>query len=184
MEEDESGSSSSGAEEKTECASTAEPEFVTDEQINKLAAKALKAELKGITAKFLRLTEELVHARKVRAYYQNKAKSANQAQSANQKKQEKEKKSEKEMEKHVLLTRTDVAGNSRPLLQSRQIENNSSLYGGRKDEKKKKDKKMETHDGDGQRVRYFADDDRYSLKQMVNDIQFYQYIIQLHIFNM
>ncbi|XP_034478011.1 CWF19-like protein 2 homolog [Drosophila innubila] len=167
MEEDkdESGTSSSGAEEKTERASSAEPEFVTDEQINKLAAKALKAELKGITAKFLRLTEELVYARKVRAYYQNKAKTANQAQSANQKEQQKEKISEKEMEKHVLLTRMDAAGNSRPLLQSRQIDN-SSLYGGRKGEKKKKDKKMETHDGDGQRVRYFADDDRYNLKEM------------------
>lgn len=56
----------------------------------------------------------------------------------------------------VILTRTDVQGRSQPVrLQSEYGESSSH----------KRKHKVDTHQ-DGQRVRYFADDDKYSLKQM------------------
>ncbi|CAH1159337.1 unnamed protein product [Phaedon cochleariae] len=59
-------------------------------------------------------------------------------------------------EEEVILTHTDSKGKSQPVrLQSDY--NEPSVH--------KKKKKVETHK-DGERIRYFADDDKYSLKQM------------------
>ncbi|XP_023015868.2 CWF19-like protein 2 homolog [Leptinotarsa decemlineata] len=60
-------------------------------------------------------------------------------------------------EEHVILTHTDSQGRSQPLTLQAEYEELSS--------KKGKKKRVETHEG-GQRVRYFSNDDKYSLKQM------------------
>lgn len=61
----------------------------------------------------------------------------------------------------VLLTRTDSKGYSRP------VELTGESSGGGKNKKRK----VETHAG-GERVRYFADDDKYNLKQMFENEKF------------
>ncbi|XP_018579736.1 CWF19-like protein 2 homolog [Anoplophora glabripennis] len=66
-------------------------------------------------------------------------------------------KSSKIQEEEILLTHTDSQGRSQPLKQQSEYGESSGSH--------KRKKKVETH-RDGQRVRYFADDDKYSLKQM------------------
>lgn len=58
-------------------------------------------------------------------------------------------------EDNVLLTHTDSKGYSRPVKQQRDFDEPTH----------KRAKKVQTHQ-DGERMRYFADDDKYSLKQM------------------
>lgn len=64
----------------------------------------------------------------------------------------------KQKEEFVLLTRTSSKGYSYPVKQVQSDKN---------DGKKKKREKVLTHE-DGKRVRYFDDDDKYSLKSMVS----------------
>lgn len=64
----------------------------------------------------------------------------------------------KQKEEFVLLTRTSSKGYSYPVKQA-QVDKN--------DGKRKKREKVLTHE-DGKRVRYFDDDDKYSLKSMVS----------------
>lgn len=67
------------------------------------------------------------------------------------------------VEEEVILTQTDHRGMSKPLqLQSEFGESSKS----------KKKKRTETHK-DSQRVRYFADDDKYSLKQMFENEKYH-----------
>jgi len=63
-----------------------------------------------------------------------------------------------EEEQTVILTRTDSRGFVRPLQQFGQ---HAEPEGGRR-----RKQKMETHAG-GKRMRYFADDDKYSLRDLV-----------------
>lgn len=63
-----------------------------------------------------------------------------------------------EEEETVILTRTDSRGFVRPLQQFGQ---HTEPVGGRR-----RKQKIETHAG-GKRVRYFADDDKYSLQDLV-----------------
>jgi len=63
----------------------------------------------------------------------------------------------KQKEEFVLLTRTSSKGYSYPVKQ---------VQGDKNDGRKKKREKVLTHE-DGKRVRYFDDDDKYSLKSMV-----------------
>lgn len=64
----------------------------------------------------------------------------------------------KQKDDFVLLTRTSSKGYSYPVKQA-QVDKN--------DGRKKKREKVLTHE-DGKRVRYFDDDDKYSLKSMVS----------------
>lgn len=64
-------------------------------------------------------------------------------------------------EETVVLTRTDAKGMTRPLNAS-EIPESSGGSGN----KRRKKEKVATHDNDGKRARYFADDDKYDLKQM------------------
>lgn len=64
----------------------------------------------------------------------------------------------------VVLTRTDSKGYTQPLKSKLDREEPSSS-------RKNKKQRTETH-ADGQRVRYFADDDKYSLKQMFESEKF------------
>lgn len=144
---------SSGEESETE------QTHLTDEQINELAAKAIKAELKGKPELAAELNKQLETARKQRTELLASGKAPAAKPSKSQQRQERD---------HVLLTRTDASGNVRPLVQSRSAAaqaDPNALYGGRKGQKRAQ-KKVDTH-VDGQRVRYFADDDRYDIKQMV-----------------
>ncbi|XP_064214866.1 CWF19-like protein 2 homolog [Tribolium castaneum] len=62
----------------------------------------------------------------------------------------------------VLLTQTDSQGHTRPVRQQADYEPSGS---------RKRKRKVETHQ-DGQRVRYFADDDKHSLQQMFENEKF------------
>ncbi|KAJ1522720.1 hypothetical protein ONE63_001880 [Megalurothrips usitatus] len=140
-----SSSSESDAEPSTETSSVEQqPEILSDQQMNELAAKLVKAEILGNDELVLQLKKKLEVARQVRA--------------ANPKGVTafaKPKKSENEV---VILSRTDSKGFARPL------QTNSAHpepVGGRR-----KKEKTETHSKDGQRVRYFPDDDKYTLHDM------------------
>ncbi|KAH8421463.1 hypothetical protein KR009_008316 [Drosophila setifemur] len=151
-----SGASSPEPEEKPDTAPALT--CLTDEQINELAGKAIKAELKGKKELAIELNRQLEEARKARAEFLATGVGAPKANSKSQKAKG------RASDDHVLLTKTDKSGNVYPLLQSRTPSNPNDLYGGRKGQKRSS-KKVDTH-VDGQRVRYFADDDRYDIKQM------------------
>lgn len=127
-------------------------DFLTDQQMNELGAKILKAEILGNDELAKSLKEKLEKAREYRNA--NKGEILQKIQAT---------KTEKaEPDEHIMLTKTNSQGVSKPL--SRQTKE-SDLWGGRAG--RKKNKKAETHVG-GERVRYFADDDRYDIKQMVS----------------
>lgn len=121
-----------------------EPEVLSDHQLNELAAKLVKAEILGNDELAAQLKKKLELARQVRAT--NPKPVATGSRSI---------KSEQEV---VVLTRTDSKGFARPL-QTKSA--HPEPVGGRR-----KKEKAETHGADGQRVRYFADDDKYSLQDM------------------
>ena len=78
----------------------------------------------------------------------------------------------------VLLTRTDRAGNVRPLVDT------SEASSGGNSKKRRKKKVVQTHGDKGERKRYFHDDDKYDVKSLVDllsAISDDQYIIQLHV---
>ncbi|KAI5625453.1 CWF19-like protein 2 [Silurus asotus] len=126
--------SSSESEEEEE-----EVPLLTDEEMNKLGAKLLKAELMGNMALMDSLKAQLEAARKARENQAHKPK-------------------KQEAEQEVVLFRTDQSGHSWPISGSSQ---HVEPKGGRR-----KKKAIETHVA-GERVRYFADDDRLDLKEMV-----------------
>ncbi|KAH8368314.1 hypothetical protein KR084_009939 [Drosophila pseudotakahashii] len=146
---------SSEGEEEAEEPPKATSSCLTDEQINELAGKAIKAELKGKKELAAELNQQLEAARKERAEFIASGQSAPKANARPAKSKS------KAGAEHVLLTKVDQSGNVRPLVQT---SDPNELYGGRKGQKRSS-KKVDTH-VDGQRVRYFADDDRYDIKQM------------------
>ena len=115
--------------------------IMSDLEMNKLGAKIVKAELMGDLCKARKLKETLENARKA------KEASANLPQSTSDNNP-----SEPET---VILTRTDSKGMTRPI----QTDVSQSTSRGKKG-------KVQTLDKDGQRLRYFADDDQYDLKEM------------------
>ncbi len=127
-------------------------DFLTDQQMNELGAKILKAEILGNDELAGSLKEKLEKAREYRTA--NKSEILRRAKAA--------KADASKSEEHVMLTKTNNRGITKPL--SRQT-NENDLWGGRAG--RKKNKKVETHVG-GERVRYFADDDKYDIKQMVS----------------
>lgn len=126
-------------------------DFLTDQQMNELGAKILKAEILGNDEVAIELKEKLEKAREYRNAHKTEILLRDKAVKLDAAKGE----------EHVMLTKTNSKGVSKPL--SRQS-NDSDLWGGRAG--RKKGKKAETHSG-GERVRYFADDDKYDIKQMV-----------------
>lgn len=127
-------------------------DFLTDQQMNELGAKILKAEILGNDELAKELKESLDKAREYRNAHKSEILHRDKAAKVEAKKEE----------EHVMLTKTNSKGVSKPL--SRQTKE-SDLWGGRAG--RKKGKKVETHSG-GERVRYFADDDKYDIKQMVS----------------
>lgn len=129
-------------------------DFLTDQQMNELGAKILKAEILGNDELATELKEKLEKAREYRNAHKSEVMQKNKAA----------KQEASNGEEYVMLTKTNSKGVSKPL--SRQG-NDSDLWGGRAG--RKKSKKVDTHTG-GERVRYFADDDKYDIKQMVSGL--------------
>jgi len=120
-----------------------EPQLLSDAQLNELGAKLVKAEILGNDSLAAELKQKLEIAREAR-----KAQPA--AAAAADKKGPKE--------DVVMLSRTDSKGFSRPLQTKGAA---AEPYGGRR-----RKQKVDTHAADGQRARYFPDDDKYSLQDM------------------
>uniref|UniRef100_A0A0K8U9D4 CWF19-like protein 2 n=1 Tax=Bactrocera latifrons TaxID=174628 RepID=A0A0K8U9D4_BACLA len=148
-------SESSGGEEEEVEKPNLRTKFLTDQQMNELGAKLLKAEIMGNDELAAELKLQLEKARKERAAY--KEQKLTQAAADNSKMRNRNE------DEHVLLTRTDERGNTRPLSQASRTVDERELYGGRN--ARKKQKRLETHK-DGERMRYFPDDDKYDIKQM------------------
>nr|Q3LSS0.1 RecName: Full=CWF19-like protein 2 [Danio rerio]ABA19230.1 CWF19-like 2 [Danio rerio] len=133
--------SSSESEEEEE-----EELILTDEEMNKLGAKIVKAEIMGNTALLEKLRAQMEAARRAkekRAQIKDQSKRASKPAVS---------------EKEVLLFRTDPSGRAWPVnAPSETLE----PRGGRR-----KRKAIETHQ-DGERVRYFDDDDGVDLREMV-----------------
>lgn len=114
-------------------------DFLTDEQMNTIGAKMIKAELMGNEELAAKLKDKL---EKAKAF-----KSSGQAAP-----QSRERES-------VVLSITNAAGTSRPVTQDSERK--------QRPQDRKKNKRVETHK-DGERTRYYADDDKYDIKQMVS----------------
>ncbi|KAM6931745.1 CWF19-like protein 2 [Lycodopsis pacificus] len=125
--------------------------LLSEDEMNKLGSKLVKAELMGNTAMVEKLRSQLDAAHKAKENYAARKQLQEEAKS----KQATCRTSE---DQEVLLFRTDQSGRAWPV-------NNPSgpqePHGGRR-----KKNKIETH-VDGERVRYFQDDDNVGLKEMV-----------------
>ncbi|XP_063852445.1 CWF19-like protein 2 [Scylla paramamosain] len=115
---------------------------LTDKEMNELAAKIMKAELVGNDTQAAKLKARLEAAREARAAGGGPGQ-AGAGEGSGQK------------EEVVVLTRTDSRGVSRPVMGA-----------GAEDGHGKRRTKVKTHGQDGQRARYFPDDDHYNLKNM------------------
>ncbi|XP_045070451.1 CWF19-like protein 2 isoform X3 [Coregonus clupeaformis] len=136
----ESSSDSSSEEEE-------EVPILTDEEMNKLGARLVKAEIMGNTALMEKLKTQLESARKAK---ENRA--------AQQPGKSDRPPGQTEEDQEVLLFRTDQSGRAWPVNASSEPQ---EPRGGRR-----KKKAIETH-RDGERVRYFQDDDSVGLHEMV-----------------
>lgn len=142
----------------SEKSSTTASEFLTDQQMNELGAKILKAEIMGNMELAGQLQKKLEKARTQRNIFKERKKL--EYINGKQHSLYKSKAEKCHQEEHVLLTHTDKVGNTRPLPASKLVglkEKNSG---------KKKQQRATTHNDSGQRILYFADDDRYDIKQM------------------
>ncbi|XP_076832456.1 CWF19-like protein 2 [Brachyhypopomus gauderio] len=138
--------SSSESEEDDDGEEEAVVPLLTDEEMNKLGAKLVKAELMGNTALATSLKAQLEGARKMRELQRPAAQPASQVPAKTQEEQE------------VVLFRTDQSGRAWPVSGPSQ---HLEPGGGRR-----KRKAIETHVA-GERVRYFDDDDGMDLREMV-----------------
>ncbi|KAM3875265.1 CWF19-like protein 2 [Diretmus argenteus] len=125
--------------------------LLTDEEMNKLGAKLVKAEIMGNTALVEKLKSQLDAAHKAK---ENQAARQRQTETTNS--DQVPGRSDKDQE--VLLFRMDQSGRAWPV---NAPSGPQEARGGRR-----KKKPIETH-VDGERVRYFQDDDNVGLKEMV-----------------
>ena len=115
---------------------------VTEAQLNSLGAKLLKAELVGNTGKVEKLKSELERLREVKRLQESTLSSGVSNRATRE-------------EKTLVLTKTDRFGREKPL----QLPSTSQGY--------RPQPKGATHTKKGKREKYFHDDDRYSLKELV-----------------
>ncbi|XP_074650677.1 CWF19-like protein 2 [Tubulanus polymorphus] len=141
-------SSDSEVEEKR---SSPPPKILGEQEMNAIGAKIIKLELMGQQDMADKLKSQLDLARQLKT---NVASSSSQQTS--RVRSEKEEASDDNV---AVLMRSDRSGNVRPL-PSRDTPQEPK--GGRR-----KKQKVATHDVEGDRERYFADDDNYDLKQLV-----------------
>jgi len=135
-----SSSESSSEDEKEQTMAVENEKIWTEQEMNSLNAKIIKAEIMGQQDVVNSLKRTLATARQQIERMKLQPGSSK--------------------EKVVILTRTDAKGGQHPLPTPQYGED--SLKGSRG---KGKNSKVETHQS-GKRVRYFADDDKYSLSEM------------------
>lgn len=111
--------------------------YLSDDKLNKLAAKIVKAEILGDEKLVAELKSKLEAAREYRKQNPDAGK--------------------EDEDDRVMLISTSASGNSRPLAASSEKGDLRSKSGKRK---------AETHVS-GERTKYFGDDDKYNLEQMV-----------------
>uniref|UniRef100_A0A8C7DGQ2 CWF19-like protein 2 n=1 Tax=Oncorhynchus kisutch TaxID=8019 RepID=A0A8C7DGQ2_ONCKI len=121
--------------------------ILTDEEMNKLGARLVKAEIMGNTALMEKLKTQLESAR-----------NAKENRAAQQPGKSDRAPCQTEEDQEVLLFRTDQSGRAWPVNASSELQE----PGGRR----RKKKAIETH-RDGERMRYFQDDDSVGLHEMV-----------------
>ncbi|KAL0973436.1 hypothetical protein UPYG_G00203610 [Umbra pygmaea] len=121
---------------------------LTDEEMNKLGARLVKAEILGNSTLMEKLKAQLESARKAKENLAAKQ----------PRRSDKPPGSHAEDDEEVLLFRTDQSGRAWPVNTSSEPQ---EPRGGRR-----KKKAIETH-RDGERVRYFQDDDHVGLQEMV-----------------
>ncbi|KAL1438290.1 hypothetical protein MTO96_048365 [Rhipicephalus appendiculatus] len=119
----------------------AAPKLLSDKELNALGAKLIKAEMLGNTVLYEKLKNEIEEARKAR-----ESAGASTCPDGAQR---------GSREEVVILTKTDGRGFAHPLSEPSEVGGPS-----------RKKAKVPTHDRGGERVRYFADDDRHSLKNL------------------
>ena len=116
-------------------------DFLTDEQMNEIGAKMIKAELMGNETLAAKLKGKLDRAKAFKT----------SGKAPPVKLREKE---------QVVLSITNAAGVSRPAAKRGDTSR-------RPQDKKKRTKRVETHE-DGERTKYYPDDGKYDIKQMVS----------------
>ncbi|GLD74070.1 CWF19-like protein 2 [Lates japonicus] len=128
-----------------------EAPLLSEEEMNRLASELVKAEIRGKTAVVEKLRSQLDAARR-----------AKESHAAQKKLQETAKSSQvpgrSTEDQEILLFRTDQSGRAWPV---KPVSGPQEPHGGRR-----KKKPIETH-VDGERVRYFQDDDNVGLQEMV-----------------
>lgn len=140
---DSSSSSDAEEEEKKKKELVIPAKKITEADLNEIGAKIVKAEIMGNDELAVKLKAQLEEMRKTKEFQESQALESGDSGRS---------------EEIVVLTRTDAAGNIRPLEMTTEREHRG---------KRKKRQKVDTHDKEGKRERYFADDDRYDLKEMV-----------------
>ncbi|XP_072170792.1 CWF19-like protein 2 [Diadema setosum] len=128
--------------------------LLSDTEMNQLGAKIVKAEIMGNETLVQKLKSQMESARQARISHKTKLLEAKDAGSAQKRSQD----SRKAEEEEVILTRTDRSGQSWPLAEQTAIPDSGN---------KRRKKNIVTHDKDGERERYFADDDDVDLETMV-----------------
>lgn len=116
--------------------------YLSDEKMNKLAAKIVKAEILG--------DEKLVNELKAKLEAARKYRKENPEAGA------------EEEDDRVMLIATSASGSSRPLTSSEKGDPRS----------KSGKRKAQTHVS-GERTKYFGDDDKYNLQQMVSSYKLF-----------
>nr|XP_019944229.1 PREDICTED: CWF19-like protein 2 [Paralichthys olivaceus] len=125
--------------------------LLSEEEMNRLASELVKAEIRGKTTLVEKLKSQLEAARKAKEDHVARRKLLDTAKSNQVPGRSTE-------DQEVLLFRTDQSGRAWPV---NAPSGPQEPHGGRR-----KKKQIETH-ADGQRVRYFQDDDNVGLKEMV-----------------
>lgn len=126
--------------------SASHSDFLTDEKMNEIGAKMIKAEIMGNTSLANKLKDKLERAKA----FKSSGRLPPQSQ----------------QQEDVVLTITNAAGTTRPAKQREEPTK-------RPQDKRKKNKRVETHDMDGERTKYYPDDGKYDIKQMVNRFAFH-----------
>lgn len=116
-------------------------EPVTEARLNSLGAKLMKAELMGDSGKIEKLKQELERLRELKNFQESAGTGAPEMPAKE--------------EKTLILTKTDRFGQEKPV----QFPSTSKGY--------RPPSKGPTHSKKGKREKYFHDDDRYSLKELV-----------------
>ncbi|KAM9733173.1 CWF19-like protein 2 isoform 1-T1 [Menidia menidia] len=125
--------------------------LLSEEEMNKLGSKLIKAEIMGNTAMVEKLKSQLAAAHKAKENHAARKKQHEAAKSDQVAGRSRE-------DEELLLFRTDESGRAWPV---KGPSGPQEPHGGRR-----KKKKIETH-VDGERVRYFQDDDNVGLQEMV-----------------